>query len=291
MSLSISAVAYQDDQPGGLNRYTGEIVAALTRCRPESLVYTASPSLAGRFPAQARLVRPRSLARSDFTGNSLRLLWHQTALPRRLKREGATICYSPVAEGMLAPACPQVITIHDLLPLRFPEAYPRLQYYFRHVLPRIARASTAVIAVSETTRDEVRRWFGPMEVPVHVIHGAYDAESFSGKTATAELAERVKRKYGLSEYLLAVGETRPYKNTQRMVEAFARLPRSDLHLAIVGKSNKMNPDLLKLPAELGVEQRVCFLGPVSDSDLAVLYRGAAAFVFPSLYEGFGIPPL
>lgn len=289
--LGISAVAYQDDEPGGLNRYTGEIVAALTVRRPESVVYATSATLVRRYAAKARRVRPQSLARSDFGGNLSRLLWHQTALPRRLKQDGAGIFYSPVPEGMIAPACPQVITIHDLLPLRFPEMYPRLRYYFRHVLPRIARASTAVIAVSETTRDEVRRCFGALDTPVYVVHGAYASDAFSATTASRERAEEARRKHRLGEYLLAVGETRPYKNTRRLLAAFARLSRDDLELAIVGKGSKMDPDLVRLPRELGVEQRVRFLGHVPDHDLAALYGGAAAFVFPSLYEGFGIPPL
>ncbi len=254
-------------------------------------MYTTSPALARRYTAESRLVRPRSLARSDFGGNLLRLLWHQTTLPRRLKQDGAGIFYSPVPEGMIAPACPQVITIHDLLPLCFPEMYPRLRYYFRHVLPRIVHASAAVITVSEATCNEVRRFFGALETPVHVVHGAYDAVAFSPATATREMAEEARRKYRLGEYILAVGETRPYKNARRLIEAFARLRRDDLHLGFVGKSNKMDADLLHFPQELGVEDRVRFLGYVPDRDLAALYGGAAAFVFPSLYEGFGIPPL
>ncbi|CAN5270064.1 glycosyltransferase family 1 protein [soil metagenome] len=290
-SLGISAVAYQDGQLGGLNRYTGEMVAALTRQKPEVSLYTASIPLARRHPQQSRLIRPQSLGRSDFKGNFLRLIWHQTSLPRHLKQDGVQILYSPVAEGMIAPTCRQVITIHDLLPLRFPRMNPRLRYYFQYVLPRIVRGSAAVITVSEATRGDLRRFFGASDTPVHVVHGAYDARAFSTTTATPAIVDEARRKHRLGEYILAVGETRPYKNTRRLIKAFARLRRNDLQLAIVGKTNKMDPDLEHFPRGLGVKERVRFLGYVSDRDLAALYGGAAAFVFPSLYEGFGIPPL
>jgi glycosyltransferase involved in cell wall biosynthesis len=96
-------------------------------------------------------------------------------------------------------------------------------------------------------------------------------------------------------YLLCVGETRPYKNIRRAIEAFARViatgDRPDLTLAIVGTLNRLDTHLADLPQQLGIVDRVQFLGRVSDADLANLYRSAAAFLFPSLYEGFGIPPL
>lgn len=289
--LAVSAVAYEEGEPSGLNRYIGAMVAALTARAPESRVYTACPILAARYAPSTRLSRPRMLARGSFIGRLLRMIWHQTTLPAILRRDGIRTFYSPVAEGMLHPNCAQVITIHDLLPLRFPAANPRLKHYFRFVLPRIMRASTAVVVDSEATKRDLNAFYGLGEVPVHVVYPAHDSGVFSPQTATPEAAESVRRTYQLGDYLLAVGETRPYKNLRRLMEAFARLRREDLQLVFVGKANKMDPDLVRFPRELGLEQRVRFLGYVPDRELAALYGGAVAFVFPSLYEGFGIPPL
>jgi glycosyltransferase involved in cell wall biosynthesis len=95
----------------------------------------------------------------------------------------------------------------------------------------------------------------------------------------------------VGEYLLSVGETRPYKNIPRLLEAFARLDAPGLDLVLVGRHDPRERDLRALAERLGVGGRVRFLGFVPDEQLAALYSGAVAFVFPSLYEGFGIPLL
>lgn len=235
------------------------------------------------------MVRPRMLSQSNFKGNLLRLAWHQLSLPAELRRARTSVLYSPVPEGMLSPPCPQVITIHDVLPLRFPEVYPRLRYYFRHVLPKIIASSSAIIVDSEATAADVRRFYHVTDKPIHVVYPGYNSVLFRPPHALA--VERVKKNHQLDQFVLSVGETRPYKNIRRMIEAFAAVKLPELQLAIVGKGSKMDPDLKGLPASLGIADRVRFLGYVPDEDLVALYGGARAFIFPSLYEGFGFPVL
>jgi glycosyltransferase involved in cell wall biosynthesis len=219
----------------------------------------------------------------------MRLLWHQAILPAALRRERASVFYSTVPDGMLSPPCPQVITIHDVLPLRFPAAAPRLKHYFRYVVPRLIEASSAVIAMSEATRQDIQAFYGVDGSRIHVAYQGYRADIF--RPAGEEEVGRIRSRYDLGDYLLSVGENRPYKNINRLLKAFARLRAPGLKLVLVGRQSARGTDLRSLAESLGVGRQVVFLGFVSDAELAAVYSGARAFVFPSLYEGFGIPPL
>lgn len=287
--IAVSVVAYNERDPGGLNRYTDGFLSGLMQSQAEVIAYATSPRLKELYGESVRQVHHQSLAQSNFKGNLLRLAWHQLALPAALRREGASVFYSPMPEGILFPPCSQVITIHDVLPLRFPEVYRRLRYYFGYVLPRIIRSSSAVIVNSEATAEDVRRYYDVEDTPIHVVYPGFDRGTF--RPLESELVQRIKAKYQLDSFVLSVGETRPYKNIRGLIEAFARLQVPALRLAIVGKSSKMDPELASLPRARGISDKVRFLGYVPDEDLAALYGGAKAFVFPSLHEGFGFPAL
>lgn len=287
--LVVGALTADRPAAGGIQRYTGEVLRELISLDPTAIGLTASQRFASEFPSRVQLVRAEVMSRGSFSGNLLRLAWHQGVLPRLLRQAGAGVFYSAVPDGMLAPPCPQIVTIHDLIPLRFPASSPRLQHYFRLVVPRIVRASSAVITMSEATRRDVVTFFKVDERKVHVVHQGYRAEVF--RPASLEEVARVRAAYGLGRFLLTVGEGRPYKNIPRLLRAFARLRIPDLQLGLVGRSGRREVDLPALARSLGIAKRVRFLGFVPDEDLAPLYAGAEAFVFPSLYEGFGIPPL
>lgn len=287
--IAIDASGFSATAFDGLNRYTRAVLKGSIETSRELLVYTAETEidLLERYPISR--IESKEIACNTFRGNLSRLWWHQTALPRSIQRDNISLFYSPVPEGMLFPACPQVITIHDLLPIFFPETYPRIKYYFKYVLPQLIKASTAIITVSEYTKKDVQRYFDCGDCPIHVVYQPYRSDLF--KPIDRIQQERVKQTYNLDRFVLCVGETRPYKNIRRLIEVFSQLKLPDLKLAIVGKINKMDETITRLPQQLGIDDRVRFLGFVPDKDLAALYSAAEAFIFPSLYEGFGIPPL
>lgn len=286
--IVIGAASLDPSSASGLNRHTAELLDTLLS-RDGVLGIVAAGAAAARYGAKVHRVGPPMMARDSFAGKALRLAWHQTVLPRLLRRAGAAVFYSTVPEGMLSPPCPQVITVHDLVPLRFPEYNPRMAHYFRHVLPRLLHASSAVIVSSEATRRDLESFFPSLSTPVRVVPLGYRAAEF--RPVGPEEAERLRERLGLGRFVLAVGEMRPYKNIRGLISAFARLEATDARLVIVGRRNKMDAGVLELPARLGVEERVRFLGEVPDAELVALYGAATAFAFPSLYEGFGIPPL
>jgi glycosyltransferase involved in cell wall biosynthesis len=289
LRLGIGAVAWSPEERSGLNRFVGEVVPSLAEACEEVRVFGSSPMPGAEVGGVFHRSGVPRLGRSDFVGNAGRLVWHQTALPRAIRTNGIDVFYSPVTEGMVAPPVPQVVTVHDLLPLRFPDVYPRLRYYWRHVVPRILEASTAIIVDSQATAADLRDRFPSATAPISVVPLWHARDVFFPR-GTGDV-EAVRRRHDLGRYLLAVGETRPYKNIRRLIEAFSMIADRDVTLVVVGRISPRDPGVVDLPVRLGIGPRVRFLSGIRDEELAPLYSGCEAFVFPSLYEGFGLPPL
>jgi glycosyltransferase involved in cell wall biosynthesis len=167
---------------------------------------------------------------------------------------------------------PLVITIHDLAVLRHPETFNRwTRAYSARTLPRVARAASAIVVVSEFTRGEVVELLGVPEEKVRVIpHGVGAPFSVEGDAAEGE-------------YVLAVSTLEPRKNLPRLVEAFRLADLADLELRVVGAAGW---------GDVSIDGAgVRWLGDIDDEELARQYRGAAAAAYVSLYEGFGLPVL
>ena len=195
------------------------------------------------------------------------LLWYPALLPRAAR--GCDVLHCPTFRAPLRRSkVPTVVTVHDLAVLRHPEVFPRWsRTYSRVALPRVVRAAARVIAVSQFTKREVVALLGVPEERVRVVPNAVsDAFTPDGEAAGGE-------------YVLAVGTLEPRKNIPRVAEA-AR--RAGLELRVAGDRGWGDVD---------VADGVRWLGFVPDDELARLYRGAQCVVYPSLYEGFGIPVL
>jgi glycosyltransferase involved in cell wall biosynthesis len=187
---------------------------------------------------------------------------------------------------------PSVLTIHDLAFLREPEcAYPTLRAYLAKVVPRSARRATRIIAVSESTRQDVIELLRIAPERVVTIHEGM-SRPFSSKPDPTTVASVTSRLGIRGPYILAVGTLEPRKNYTRLIQAYALLrSRGVRHrLIIAGARGWLYEPIFRTVRQKGLDGEVAFVRP-SDSDLAALYAGAGAFVFPSLYEGFGIPPL
>jgi glycosyltransferase involved in cell wall biosynthesis len=195
-----------------------------------------------------------------------------------------------------------VVTIHDLGYLRFPEAHTRAQnLYLRLSTVWSARVARRVIAVSAATRDDLVRLARVPPEKITVVHHGLArrfTEGMTGDQAIAEGREADARALVGSDapYFLYVGTVQPRKNLARLIEAFALLAPSgsgggDPLLVIAGKRGWLSEGIERRAAELGVAEQVRFTGYVPNEALPGLMAGALAFVFPSLYEGFGLPVL
>ena len=146
----------------GLHRYTREVLKKLTEglCKDalnmDFKVITPDTSLESDW--KAKIIQTSQLVSPSLgtKGNAFRLLWCQTLLPLLLLREKIDVFYSPVPEGSIMPFVRQVITVHDLIPLKFPDVHPRMKLYFEYVLPLLLKASSAIIVISESTKRSPR---------------------------------------------------------------------------------------------------------------------------------------
>jgi glycosyltransferase involved in cell wall biosynthesis len=162
-----------------------------------------------------------------------------------------------------------------------------MKYYFYYSLPILLRKSQAIICVSENTKKDVLSYHNVQGKPIYVIYEGYDRKLFYPREKGI-----VQQWFGLTNYLLYVGDLRPYKNVERSLEAFARLNLRSYKFVIGGKKDpRFYTKVEKKAEDLGIKDRVIFLDYVLREHLPHLYSEAAAFVFPSLYEGFGLPPL
>jgi glycosyltransferase involved in cell wall biosynthesis len=188
-----------------------------------------------------------------------------------------------------------VVTIHDCIHLRFPQYLPnRLAYvYARSSLWVATHRSTRVLTVSETSKRDILRYFRVPEAKIDVIYNAID-ERLGKAPSDAEMAQ-VRERYQLNDpFVLYAGNIKPHKNLERLIEAFHTLRRGGLEqvkLLIIGDEISKYATLRRAVHRYKLHKHVRFFGFVPDKTLASLYRLASVFVFPSLYEGFGLPPL
>lgn len=183
-----------------------------------------------------------------------------------------------------------VFTLHDLIFLFHPETHkPLNRWFLTLMMPRFLRAADAIIAVSECTKRDAVRAYGIPEEKITVI---YEGVSPRFRPADPETVQAMRAKYGLPEhFILYVGTIEPRKNLTALLEAMTNLQSAICNLVIVGKKGWLYEGFFQRLRELGLEERVHFTGYVPDEDLPALYSAADLFVFPSLYEGFGLPVL
>ncbi|MBM4038963.1 MAG: glycosyltransferase family 4 protein [Planctomycetes bacterium] len=220
----------------------------------------------------------------------LRIVYEERFLRRRLK--GFDLFH---AAGYVAPKrlpCPLVLSIYDLVALTHPELAKRSNaWHYRWRLPRSARAAARVIVPLDCVARQVAERLGVERERVRVVPLGVDAHL---KPPSLDDRARVRARHHLARpYILFVGNIEPKKNLPTLLRAFAALKRDGQphELVIAGKRGWKCRDVFALPAELGIEDSVRFLGYVEEEDLAGLYGGAELFAFPSLVEGFGLPPI
>ncbi|RMH79345.1 MAG: glycosyltransferase family 1 protein [Acidobacteria bacterium] len=289
MSIEILINAtFMHDNPTGLGVYTREILEALLERDREVKAVVPKSYRNSEYKNRFILAPDTITPGKGFKNNLLRIMWLQLGLLKAAAGKSALI-YSTVPEGLVYTTknIKQIITVHDLLPFRYPEEYPRIRYYMRFLLPRIIRSSTKVVCISENTKKDLVEYYGIEEHDkLVVIYPGANLKRFS----TYEKEE--KGATDSEEYVLYVGALRRYKNVLKLIKAIERLKDFNLKLLIVGDNRGgYYKELTDYVRNRGIEHLVSFLGYVDDKTLTNLYRGAKAFVFPSLYEGFGLPPL
>jgi glycosyltransferase involved in cell wall biosynthesis len=222
-------------------------------------------------------------------------LREQITVPLALHRARVDLFHAPHYVVSPLTRCPYVVTIHDCIHLRFPQYLPnRVAYtYARAMMRTAARRARRVLTVSNASKQDILHYLKVPDEHVEVIYNALDERLAT--PPTEEELERVRLRFQLtSPFILYAGNIKPHKNVDRLIEAYSILRRRGIvgvTLLILGDEISRYPNLRRLVHRFQLHQHVRFLGFVPDATLASLYRLASVFVFPSLYEGFGLPPL
>jgi glycosyltransferase involved in cell wall biosynthesis len=286
--LDISAALAQT---AGIGRYARELTRALLALPggPALSLYHNRQPL-DRLPEEWRGLPRRQVPLSD---RAWRLfLLSGARLPRGWLEAGA--CDVIHGTDVIVPPAgrPSIITIHDLSTLLFPQHHTRLHRWFdRLSLPVMVRRASAIIADSASTARDVIGRLGAPAAQVHVVRLGVDHARFRPRDA-GEARARVQAALGIQPpYVLSVGTLEPRKNLATLLQAYRLLPDDAPRLVLAGGRGWGNQRLSEEIERLGLRARVTVAGFVGDALLPDLYAAADAFAYPSLYEGFGLPPL
>jgi len=222
------------------------------------------------------------------------LFWTQIVLPLRLKRDRVDVLFGPSFFGPVFSPCPLVVTILDLGFIRFPHTVDLLlRIYLRFIIPLVKRKADVIVTISDFSKSEIVELLKVPEDKIQVIYPAR-ADSFGVKRDEDKL-KRVKNQYKLPDvFILNVGTLEPRKNIVTLIKAFGNLKNNDLiehSLVLCGPKGWYYQEIFHAITEWGLEKDVHYIGYIPESDLPYMYNLAQVFVYPSAYEGFGLPVL
>ena len=268
----------------GIHQYIAQVLRHLPweEGEPTYVVFTQQKNLfedlpgitavSSRLPTQNRL---------------LRIFWEQVVWPWQARQHKLELLHSMAFVTPFLATCPAIITVYDLSFLHFPDRFPVLQrLYLSSQTRRSCQRARRIITISESSRQDVHRFFG---VPLHQIDVVVPGVDPIYQPLPAAQVAAFRQKHGLDRFILHVGTLQPRKNIPVLIEALARLEDAALKLVLVGGKGWLFDDIFRQVQALGLAERVIFTGYVPDGDLPLWYNAAELLVFPSVYEGFGLP--
>ena len=283
LRIGVNALYLIPGGVGGTEIYLRGLLAALAEIDPEEkyFVFTnreTGPDLVPKAPNFTNLPQAvRAVSRPS------RILWEQTILPFRAARLKLDVMLNPGFTAPLLGACPQVTVFHDMQHKRHPEYFRWFDLpFWNFFLYWSARASTLILADSEATAADLRTYYRLPDARLQVVPLGVDA-AFAG----------IARRRRPERFLLSVATLHPHKNLDGLLRAFALFRRShpDFRLVVCGMHGFFTGPLHDLREELGLREAVDFPGWIPREDLHDLYARAWAFVYPTQFEGFGLPVL
>jgi glycosyltransferase involved in cell wall biosynthesis len=294
-------------QRAGVGRFARGLLAGLAEVDAENAYTLVSVGRARLDERDLHLPLHHKWLRLPLSERLARIGWHRLhVLPSpALAVRGASLFFTPDFALPRPGRVPSILTVHDLSFLLHPEcADDGLRKYLSAEVPRSIAQAAAVVAVSRTTAGALQSELGVDPARIAVVPNGVDPQF-----CPLPAAEASPSPFGLPErYVLSVGTLEPRKNYVRLLQAFSvlkkrlqrgeapaagasRTPADFLVLVIAGREGWMFEPIFREVARLGLEHSVRFFADATDRDLLALYQHAGLFVFPSLYEGFGIPPL
>ena len=275
----------------GLGNYSRDLIRILNEYYPENQYDLFTPKIKINFP-----VNPQNTQIIQPTGIYKLLpssIWRSVGLKSDIMRLGDDIFHGLSQElpfGIEKLPIKKVITFHDAIFIRYPELYPAsYRKIFTAKNMQSCRVADRIIAISEQSKQDAIEFFKADPAKVEVVYQG--CNNIFKQKASAEEKEQTKAKYNLpSDYLLFVGAIEPRKNIATILKAIQQ-EKIDIPLVVVGRKTEYTDELKNLAAELKLSAQVYFLHQVETKDLPSIYQLAQLFIYPSIFEGFGIPIL
>lgn len=282
-----------DDHPTGVGIYTVNIINYLERIYQKDrskkiTVFTASSKLLDK---NVKTIEITSLVKSSTYGKLAalsRFLWNTFLYP--LKAKEYDLLISLTTHGSFF-SKNQILTIHDLISLKYENINSHQRFYFKHLLPYLVKRAKLILTVSESSKEDIVTYLKCEPEKIKVVYNGYNNQLYKYQPEKGTI---ISGKYGVSNYLLAVGPTYPHKNFETLINAYSHLDAAikvKFPLLIAGGKANYLQKLKQLVSDLKLTQYIHFAGYVPGELMPNLYNEAFALIFPSLHEGFGIPLL
>ncbi|EFB31909.1 glycosyltransferase, group 1 family protein [Segatella oris F0302] len=277
----------------GLGSYGRTLVNDLAPLMPETELRLYAPD-AGHDVFRNQILTKENIRFCYPEGLHFRLqrdLWRMRGVVNDLQHDGVELYHGLSGElpmGLSKAKIPGVVTVHDLIFMRHPEFYSAIDvFFYKYKFRKMLQEATRIIAISECTRRDILHYG---HFPANRIDLVYQScDTHFSRSVDREKLDETRKKYNLPQhYILNVGTVERRKNILLGIRALSQLPPT-LHLVVVGRQTKYQKQLDAAVHALGLADRVHFLQGVSNDHLPAIYRQAEAFIYPSRYEGFGIP--
>lgn len=279
----------------GLGNYSRYILDILSRYYPENEydIFSATPDATDRMNTLLKKHSSLKMVYAQGIGKQLPAIWRSWSITHQMKTNGIQIYHGLSNElplNIKKSGIKSIVTIHDLIFLRLPECYaPIDRKIYNYKFHKACVDADHIISVSDRTKKDIIELY---QVPEEKITTIYqNCDPIFGIPVTEEKKRQVKSAYNLPDrYILNVGSIEKRKNALFIVKSLPRLSQ-DIHLVIVGRRTKYTEEIEKFVANHHLENRVHILNGVKYEDLPTIYQMASLFIYPSIYEGFGIPVL
>jgi glycosyltransferase involved in cell wall biosynthesis len=279
-------------QDAGLQSYAKQLVTSLAKVDQQSeYILLVNAHVGNLFDIPARNFKPFIVRTPKWVIRYCRY-WEQVYLPIMPILRNVDLLHCPVSALPFWAPCKTVVTVYDLTFKFFPETMKWLsRLYWSYFLTKSIKKADKIIVPSRSTSTALQQVFSISSDRIVIIEASCPERFFYRKPL--EVIEATKRRYNIKgKYILTVGTLEPRKNITTLLEAFSIVKKElAIQLVIVGRRGWLDQAIYKKIKELSINEDVVFTGYVLDEDLPALYQGAEVFVFPSLYEGFGLPPL
>jgi glycosyltransferase involved in cell wall biosynthesis len=297
MHIGINAQLLSNSQNyrnGGVSRYIRYLVTELAKQADKHTytIFVNGQEIIQQLPASSNITYHS--APWPEGKPAARIAWEQLTLPSLVRQKQITVLHSPVnvRPEFLPRSCASIVTLHDLAFLRFPNVLtPAKRIYHKTFTIRSLRHTSMLITVSESTKHDAHQLIGIPNERIQTVYPCID-ERFTNKRDEEQI-QTFLHQYGLEEgFFLYLGTLEPRKNIPTLIDAYALLRQKQVirqKLVLAGGKGWLYDTIFSKVREMGLEAEVLFPGFVSDKEQVLWYQAADVFVYPSLYEGFGIP--